>query len=283
MAKEFFRFLRGELNGFYINCINNSVIKLTEENKKWLIKFANQQFEADKIDADTLYNLGRFACIQLPRRPMAEAKTSLYMTESNIVNNTEFSERGLYRTEYEDFYFVHTDESITSPDINTLASTTERSSLVGEEEVTGYISEDATNVLDDDGNVRPEKVSAEPPAGKAYSDFYGNDFLFLSEGSITYESISFSLYIELFKALQWIRYNGVSLVSLAKIIQILCPEGLVLITDISIASNNKLINVSYRYDNSVLITNKEQRLSLLQYIIGLKFKQVKFTETTQGE
>ncbi len=278
MAKEFFRFLRGELNGFYINSINNAIIKLTNSNKAGLIQFSNQQFEANKMDSTTLYNLGRFAGVKLPRRPTSEAKTSLYMTESYKVNNGEFSERGLYRTESEDFYFVHTDQSITTPDINTLASDTERSSLVGEEPVLGYIPEDAKDVIDDNGHVRPDKVLSEPPVGKAYSDYYGNDFLFLAEGGVTYESITFSLYIELFKALQWIRYNGVSLASLARVIHVLCPEGLVLITDIRVADNNKLINVFYDYDESVTVANKEQRLALLQYIISLKFKQVRFVE-----
>lgn len=278
MAKEFFRFLRGELNGFYINSINKVVIQLTESIKKELNQFAEQQFEAGRMDSTTLYNLGRFACVKLPRRPTSEAKTSVYMTESYKVNDVEFSERGLYRTESEDFYFVHTDQSITTPDINTLASDTERSSLVGDEPVLGYIPEDAKEVIDDEGRVRPDKVLSEPPVGKAYSDYYGNDFLFLAEGGTTYESISFSLYIGLFKALQWIRYNGVSLTSLAQIIQVLCPEGLVLITDIRVADNNKLINVFYDYDESVMVTNKEQRLALLQYIISLKFKQVRFVE-----
>lgn len=278
MAKEFFRFLRGELNGFYINSINNAIIKLTNSNKAGLIQFSNQQFEANKMDSTTLYNLGHFAGVKLPRRPTSEAKTSLYMTESYKVNDVEFSERGLYRTESEDFYFVHTDQSITTPDINTLASDTERSSLVGDEPVLGYIPEDAKDVIDDNGHVRPDKVLSEPPVGKAYSDYYGNDFLFLAEGGVTYESITFSLYIELFKALQWIRYNGVSLASLARVIHVLCPEGLVLITDIRVADNNKLINVFYDYDESVTVTNKEQRLALLQYIISLKFKQVRFVE-----
>lgn len=276
--KEFFRFLRGELNGYYITNMNKALISLTEENKKELIQFHNQQLEANHMDSVTLYNLGRFAGVKLPRKPTSEAKSSLYMTESHKVNNVEFSERGLYRTESEDFYFVHTDESITTPDINTLSSATERSSLVGDEPVLGYISEDATQVIDDDGNVRQDKVLSEPPEGKAYSNYYGNNFLFLSEGEVTYESISFSLYIELFKALQWIRYNGVSLSSLVHIIKILCPCGLVLITSISISSNGRAINITYAYDDSVQVQNKDQRIALLQYIISLKFKQVRFTE-----
>ena len=278
MAKEFFRFLRGELNGFYITSLNSALIKLTESNKKDLIKFNNQQLETGKMDSATLYNLGRFACVKLPRRPTSEAKTSIYMTDSHVVDGVEFSERGLYRLANEDFYFVHTDEDITSPDINTLASSAQRSSLVGDEEVIGYIPEDATNVIDDDGNVRPEKVLSEPPTGKAYSDFRGNQFLFLAEGGITYESIAFSLYIELFKALQWIRYNGVSLSSLVRIIKILCPNGLVKIQTLQVADNNRLVNVLYQYDDSVFISNKEQRLTLLQYIVSLKFKQTRLVE-----
>lgn len=278
MSKAFFRFLRGELNGFYITNINNVLNNLTEDNKKMLINFHNQQLEAGKMDSSTLYNLGRFACVKLPRRPTNEAKTSVYMTESYKVEGKEFSERGLFRTATEDFYFVHTDENITSPDINTLATETERSSLVGEEPVLGYIPEDATDVIDDDGKVRPEKVLSVPPANKAYSDYYGNDFLFLAEGGITYEAISFSLYIELFKALQWIRYNGESIVSLVRIINILCPEGLVKILDTQVANNHKVINVLYVYDDSVDMTNKEQRLTLLQYIVSLKFKQIRFVE-----
>ena len=38
-------------------------------------------------------------------------------------------------------------------DINTLATSTLRSSLVGDENVIGYISSEETNVLDDNGNV----------------------------------------------------------------------------------------------------------------------------------
>lgn len=278
MAKAFFRFLRGELNGFYATSINTVLNDITESNKKELIAFYNQQLELNKMEAETLYNLGRFACVKLPRRPTSEAKTSIYMTDSHKVNNVEFSERGLYRTDSEDFYFVHTDESILSPDINTLASDTQRSSLVGNEAVRGYIPEDATNVIDDEGHVRPEKVLSTPPEGKAYSDYYGDDFLFLAEGGITYESISFSLYIELFKALQWIRYNGVSLASLVKIISILCPDGLVKIVSVQVAENSKLINVTYQYDGSLTINSKEQRLTLLQYIVGLKFKQIRLVE-----
>lgn len=278
MAKALFRFLRGELNGFYLTNIHNSLNEYSADIKKFFIDFQNQQFELGKISEETLYNLGKFASVFLPRRPVAESRTSLYMTDSHVVDGVEYSERGLFDTDNESFDFVHTSPSITTPDINTLATEDKRSSLVGDETPTGYISENETNVLDDEGKVRPSKVSDEPPSQGAYSEFYGNQFLFLSEGDVTYEKIAPSLFIELFKALQWIRYNGASIASLARIIGILCPEGLVTVDSIAVSGDGKAVYVYYIYDNTSSVTNKESRLALLQYIVGIKFKQIVLSE-----
>lgn len=278
MAKALFRFLRGELNGFYLTNIHNSLNEYSADIKKFFIDFQNQQFELGKISEDTLYNLGKFASVFLPRRPVAESRTSLYMTDSHVVDGVEYSERGLFDTDNESFDFVHTSPSITSPDINTLATEDKRSSLVGDETPTGYISENEINVLDDEGKVRHSKVLPEPPSQGAYSEFYGNQFLFLSEGDVTYEKIAPSLFIELFKALQWIRYNGASIASLARIIGILCPEGLVTVDSIAVSGDGKAVYVYYIYDNTSSVTNKESRLALLQYIIGIKFKQIVLSE-----
>ena len=279
MSKALFRFLRGELNGFYLTNIHNALNVYSEDIKRFFIDFQNQQFEEGKITDETLYNLGKFASVFLPRRPVAVSKSALYMTGSHKVEGTEFSERGLYNTENETFEFVHTDPSIEAPDINTLATATKRSSLIGDEIAQGYISESETDVLDDEGNVKPSKVLPEAPSEGAYSEFYGNQFLLLTEGNeIDYRDIAPSLYMELFKALQWIRYNGVSVASLVRIIAILCPEGLVQIDHISVSRNGKAIYVYYVYDSSSAVTNKESRLALLQYIVNIKFKQIVLSE-----
>ena len=278
MAKALFRFLRGELNGFYLTNIHNSLNEYSADIKKFFIDFQNQQFELGKISEETLYNLGKFASVFLPRRPVAESRTSLYMTDSHVVDGVEYSERGLFDTDNENFDFVHTSPSITTPDINTLATEDKRSSLVGDETPTGYISENETNVLDDEGKVRPSKVSDEPPSQGAYSEFYGNQFLFLSEGDVTSAKIAPSLFIELFKSVPWIRYNGASIASLARIIGILCPEGLVTVDSIAVSGDGKAVYVYYIYDNTSSVTNKESRLALLQYIIGIKFKQIVLSE-----
>ena len=277
MAKALFRFLRGELNGYYITNLYNSFNEYTTDIRQFFIEFQNQQFEIGKISNETLYNLGKFASVFLPRRPVAESRTSLYMTDSHVVDGAEYSERGLFDTETESFEFVHTDPSIETPDINTLATETKRSSLVGDETAEGYISSEETDVLDDNGMVRPNKVSGTPP-DVPYSEFYGNQFLFLSEGDTVYETIAPSLFIELFKALQWIRYNGVSLASLVRIIEVLCPEGLVKISRNVVASDGRSIYIYYVYDSSSPVTNKESRLALLEYIVSIKFKQVQLVE-----
>jgi hypothetical protein len=277
MAKALFRFLRGELNGYYITNLYNSFNEYSSDIKRFFIEFQNQQFELGKISDETLYNLGKFASVFLPRRPVAESRTSLYMTDSHEVDGVEYSERGLFDTENESFEFVHTDPSIETPDINTLATDTKRSSLVGDETAEGYISSEETDVLDDNGMVRPQKVSVTPP-DVPYSEFYGNQFLFLSEGDVTYETIAPSLFIELFKAMQWIRYNGASIASLARIIATLCPEGLVKISRNEVASDGRSVYIYYVYDSSSPVANKESRLALLEYLVNLKFKQVQLVE-----
>lgn len=275
MSKALFRFLRGELNGYYITNIHNAMNEYAKDIMRFLYDFDKQQFNLASMSRETLYNLGKFAGIWLPRRPTSEVRTSPYMTEGHVVDGEEFSERGLFNTETESFDFVHTDESITYPDINDLASEVQRSTFIGDEEVQGYIAEGETDVIDDNGNVRPEKVLEVPPLNKAYSDYYGNKFLFLSENQLTWENVSPPLFIELFKAMQWVRYNGESIGALARIIEALCPE---LVKIVSVTTGTDNIYVTYRYDSSVIITSKESRLALLQYIVDMKFKQIVLVE-----
>lgn len=276
MSKAFFRYLRGELNGFYLQAIHNTINKYTSYIKDFFIAFNNQQFEIGKIGSDYLYGLGTFAGIFLPRMSNSESASSLRMTDSQIENGLEISERGLFLTREEQFQFFLDD----GQDINNLATEKRKSSLVGDETVTGYISSSATDILDDNGNVRPEYVLSNPPEGEAYSEFYENKFLFLSEGAVSYSNLSSSLYIELMKAMQWIRYNGVSIVSLEKIIVIICPKGLIKIERIEVATNKVQLNIYYVYDDTVDVNLKAQRVTLLEFVVGQKFPQLKLVENT---
>ena len=276
MAKAFFRWLRGELNGFYVTKINGALNESTKGIKDFLSEFKAQQFEKGKISDKNLYGLGKFAGIFLPRVSKTESSASFRMTESFVVDGFECSERGLFNTAVENFsFFPETD------DINLLAKPAKRSSMVGDETLIGYISSEETNVLDDNVHVRREKISATPPEGVAYSDYYGDQFMFLSEAETTYENLEPSLYMELFKSLQWIRYNGVSIKSLGRIASLICPDGLVKLGRVETASDGKHWNVYYDYDDTVDVPLKQQRLNLLEFIVNLKFVQVSLVENNQ--
>lgn len=278
MSKALFRYLRGELNGFYLTGIHNTLNVFTEDIKSFFVSFNNMQFEAGKIPSKTLYNIGKFASIFLPRAEKAESLKAIYMTEGHEVNGEERSERGLFNTDTELFDFVHTEQDDYPDDINTLASETLRSSMVGNEPVEGYIAEGEEEVLDDNGNVRPEKLLHTPPQNLAYSDFHGDKFLYLSEGDTSYEPVNPALFIELYKVMQWIRYNGTSMSSLVKLIDIICPSGLVKLDRIEVSQSGTNLFAFYVYNDTVEVPLKAQRLVLLNYVIATKFPQVILTE-----
>lgn len=270
MSKALFRWLRGELNGYYINNINQSWNEYTSYIRNFFGERSSMQFEHDKIDNKDLQGLGKFAGIFLPRITVTESKTSLRMTDSHLDNNEQISESGLYSLEDENFDFSKRD---VREDINKNATDELRSSLVGElDDVEGYISSEETDVLDENGKVKPSAISPTPPANVAYTEFYGNQFLFLSEAEVTFETPEKKLFIELFKAMQYIRYNGESLQSLCRLISILCPDGLVKINSIQTVANK--FYMFYTFDDEVDIDHKQQRLSLLLYIISIKFPQI---------
>ena len=281
MSKAFFRFLRGELNGFYLKSIYNTLNESTKDTKAFLMDFNNMQFKEGMIDDTTLLNIGKFAGVFPLNLVQTNSLTSLKMSDSKEVDGFEYSERGLYNTIQEVFNYYHLTQE--SDDINTLATEEERSSLVGNEEVVGYIAEDETDVLDKQGKIRPEKILYEVPEGKAYSEFYGDQFLFLSEGEEVYSKTSNEIFLDLYKALQYIRYNSVSLKSLVQLVTLICPQGLVKIDHIEIAVDKTHFNVYYNYNAEVNVTYKAQRKALLELLIAEKFKQVVLVENMNEE
>lgn len=277
MAKEFFRFLRGELNGFYITQINSALNKFVQDVKEFVLEFNTQQFNPT-MNSTTLFNLGKFAGIFLPRLSSSESRTGFRLSDSNIVDGVEYSERGLFNSDTETFEYKHTNQNPDLPDINTLSTEKLRTSLLGDEAVKGYISANETDVLDDNGLVRSEKVLPSPPEGVAYNNFYGNNFMFLADVITTYENLSSLLYYDLFVVLQWIRYNGASVESLCTVIKTLCPNGLVLINRIEVSADDTRLIVYYKYNENVYVNLKAQRIYLLQYIVDIKFLSVVLTE-----
>lgn len=277
MAKEFFRFLRGELNGFYITQINSTLNKFVQDIKDFMLEFNLLQFNST-MNETILFNLGKFAGIFLPRISKSESMSGLRLSESHIVDGVEYSERGLFNTETENFEYKNTNQNPDLPDINTLSTDNLRSSMIGNESVLGYISANEKDVLDANGLVKPEKILTVPPEGEAYNNFHGNNFMFLSDLKTTFENLSPTLYYDLFIVIQWIRYNGASIENLCSIISTLCPKNLVQINSIEVSTDGSRLIVYYIYNNEADVDLKLQRLYLLQYIIDIKFLNVVLSE-----
>ena len=273
MAKKFFRFLRGELNGYYITNLNNTLNKFIVSVQDFLVKFSKMQFDVISMPDETIYNIGTFAGVYLIRLSVGEGYGAMRMTEGYTVDNQERSERGLLLRSNEQFNFVHTEQDSYPDDINTLATSDDRSSLVGDEAVQGYIASSEVDVFDGDGNVKPSAILHTPPVDEAYSEFYGNRFLFLSEQIDRTKNISASLFLELYKIMQYIRYNGANIKSFTQVISVLCPQGLVTVLSIEKALNAPYFIVSCQYDVTSELDSVQQRLSTFEYIMRLKFPQ----------
>ena len=94
MSKALFRWLRGELNGYYINNINQSWNEYTFYIHNFFRERSSMQFEHGKIDTKDLQGLGKFAGIFLPRITVTESRASLRLTEGELnAQNEEISER----------------------------------------------------------------------------------------------------------------------------------------------------------------------------------------------
>lgn len=278
MGKAFFRYLRGELNGYYITNINMTLNVITEDIKQFFVYFARMQFNLLTMTTQTIYNIGTFAGVYIPRLSAGERYGAMRMTESEIVDGEERSTRGLLRREDEQFEFVHTEQEDYPDDINTLATPDLRSGMTGNEPIQGYIASSDFNALDNDGNVRPDSVLPSPPQGEAYTDFYGNQFMFLSDQLQRTESINITVFIELYKVMQYIRYNGANIASLINLVAVLCPDGFLRIDRIVRVESTASFNVYYEVNLEESSADQLERLSTFKYIVDLKFQQFTLVE-----
>lgn len=275
--KAFFRFLRGELNGWYLIQINDAINLTMKEVKAFFTKWNNMQFN-DEMPEEYVKGLGLFAGVYVPIVDISY-QFYMFMSESYVVNGVQRSERGLFNTNLERFEFVHTEQDDYAEDINTLATSTLKSSLVGDETVLGYISEDAENVLLPDGTVNPDVILETPPSNKAYTEYYGNQFLFLEESASEVNAeLEKELYRQLSEAMQSVRYNHDNLISLCKIIELLCPNGFIKITDVESNVTGGYLIIKYMKDLNVDIDHKTHRETMFKYIVSEKFPSVSLVE-----
>ena len=283
MSKAFFRFLRGELNGFYLSSLNAVCNNFTGSIRRFLTDFKAMQFKSEDevgqgevtVTTDVLEGISVFTGVFSPLVWQDALTGSVRFTKSHIVNVKERSERGLYRIEDETFNFVHTEQDDYPADINTLSSLEERSTLVEKDrQPLGWFPE-GENVIKEDGSLDLTKLMTAPRPNHADSPYFGDRFLYFAEESPVKAVTSNRVLIYLIKAMQWVRYNGSSVKSLAEFISIICPNFLFII-DIDWESNYAFAVVTYGIDENCEAEDKLMREQLFTLLAGKKLPQLSF-------
>ena len=304
MAKKFFRFLRGELNGYYFQKINEMLNKGMQDNEKFLVDFSHMVFKTSEqvktgeypVPSTILHGLGMFAGVFPPWLTQDSLLASLRFTTSHKVQGTEVSDEGLFEESKEAFQFpdsynsaLYTHEGTGR---NAWATNSLRTSLVEKEaKILGFFKE-GDKIIKADGSLdisllivptvpytqwlswAEEQSEAEH---KVYYPFYGYEYLYLAEESPTTARTVDSLLIELIKAMQYVRYNGTSIKSLCEFAHILCPSFL-FITGIEWNNNHNYGIVNYGIDEDYEIADKLLRTEVFKLIIRMKFKHYAFNE-----
>lgn len=283
--KAFFRFLRGELNGFYVQKLNAVNNLFSDSIKTFLSHFANMQFvtEAEAkdgevpIDKSMIKGIGVIAGAFPPYVMQESLSSALRFTGSHIVNGKEYSERGLYNVEGQAFNFIRTDEQEYTSDINTQATSAERSSLVeADREPIGYFPEGET-VIRDDGSIDYSKLMSSPRPNHADAPFYGDIFLYLSETYPVLGITDMQVMLYVIKAMQWVRYNGMNIASLTEFAKIICPDFLFII-DIDWTTLYAHGVVEYGIDEEYETSNKLLRENIFKALAQKKFSQLAFSQ-----
>lgn len=300
--KQFFRFLRGELNGFYITSLNNMFIRTVSRINSFLNTYSRMQWINDEqitqsevpIPNEQMRGICTIAGVFPPYAEQDSLLGSIRLTQSHKVSNEEYSDRGLLNIASESFDFYRTDDKEYSTDINTLASTLNRTSMIDAgAELLGFFCE-GDNILNSDGSINTaflyhfdgtieEQYAAAADfftkKNKAYSPYYGNKYLYLSESSPVLALTNNNILVELLKAEQYVRKNGQSIKSLAMFANILCPSFL-FITRIEWSVTQPYAIVYYGIDELYEVNDKLLCVDVFKIVSSTKFKQFIFLEVT---
>lgn len=279
--KKFFRWLRGELNGYYLNKIAYFVNDWVEDYiSPVLAYFLKMQFRSDSdeqygnINNSDIKGIAKFAGItQLITKGIIRDNV-MYFTSSHKVGNEEQSFSGLFNKAISDFSFGYKDKR---SDINSFATEELQTSLVEEgAEILGYIPEDA-EVYDIDGNFNKDAVLPVPPEGKAYVPFYGLKYLQLQENLIVNYTIPIEQIYDALVAIQNIRRNGATIYTFFELTRIF---GIEFIKIEKFVSHGLYIEVMYS-NLSVEVQNRQMKQMLWEYVIKQFFPQFQLTNVTK--
>lgn len=275
--KKIFRFLRGELNGFYIKnisyCLNNVTRDIEELLKYfWRVQFKNPTEVTDKelpISEHDLLGIGRFAGIFMPNITADSTSGSFRLSNAHIVGGVNYSERGLFERFKEDWTYFRTNQNTYTDDISTLATRDMQTGFVPEgQPILGYI-EEGVDMIDENGYIRTDLILPSPPVGKAYSPYYGEQFMHLAEVFTLIQELGYDTYMTLFTNMQYIMYNGVNVRSFLRITDSLVSDY---VENITIEADTNRYIVEYTLNHESEIDNRIKRLFAWQYIIKQTYK-----------
>ena len=275
--KKLFRFLRGELNGFYIKNISYCLNNVTKDIESlfsyfWLMQFKNSTdvtVNELPISEQDLLGIGRFAGIFMPTVKADSISGSIRLSNPHIVGGINYSERGLFERYREDWTYFRTNQNTYTTDISTLASRDRQAGFVPEgQPILGYI-EEGVNMFDENGYIIESLILPSPPVGKAYSPYYGEKFMHLSEVFTIIQELGYDTYMLLFTNMQYIRYNGVNIRSFLRITEILVSDY---VEDITIEADTNRYIVHYALNYDTELDDRVKRLFVWQYIINHTYK-----------
>ncbi len=275
--KKLFRFLRGELNGFYIKnisyCLNN-VTKDIESlfNYFWLMQFKNPTdvtVNELPISEQDLLGIGRFAGIFMPTVTADSISGSIRLSNPKIVGGINYSERGLFERFKENWTYFRTNQNIYTDDISTLATRDRQAGFVPEgQPILGYI-EEGVNMFDENGYIIESLILPSPPVGKAYSPYYGEKFMHLAEVFTILQELGYETYMLLFTNMQYIMYNGANIRSFLRLTELLVSDYVEDIT-IEADTNRYIVKYTLKYDTE--LDDRVKRLFAWQYIVKQTYK-----------
>ena len=251
----------------------------------------------EPITSEALHGLGTFAGVFPPWVSQDSLVGSIRFTQSYKQQQNEMSDRGLFKTDTESFEFIPPNYNTTwfqtqGKGRNEFATNEKRTSLVENGAVLLGFFQEGDKIIKDDGTVDTSLLItftgsqgeqyAQAEAyfnriGKAYSPFYGIKYLYLAEESPVVASTGDDVYLELIKAMQYIRYNGTNIASLCCFAEILCP-GYLFVTKIDWNSGMPVGIVNYGIDKEYETTDKLLRSEIFKMIVSMKFKQYAFNE-----
>lgn len=275
--KKIFRFLRGELNGFYIKNISYCLNNVTRDIEAILKYFWRMQLKNPSevtedelpISEIDLLGLGRFAGIFMPTVTADSTSGSFRLSNPMIVAGVNYSERGLFERYKENWKYFRTNQNIYTDDISTLATRDMQTGFVPEgQPILGYI-EEGVNMFDENGYIKEELILPEPPVGKAYTPYYGEKFMHLAEVFTIIQELGHDTYMALFTNMQNIMYNGLNIKSFLRITESLVSDY---VEDITIEVEENRYSVEYTLKHDSEIENRIKRLFAWQYIIKQTYK-----------